>query len=96
MNVEGAAIQESTTNALLGKSGCITFDHTEVNPGETLYISVPKLNENKVIVPGSLALIFNLNVSGDANNFLVQNVWQALVDKFVVKLSGNILQDTAI
>lgn len=74
----------------------ITFDHTEVNPGETLYISVPKLNENEVIVPGSLALVFNLNVSRDANNFLVQNVWQALVDKFVAKLSGNILQDTAM
>jgi len=57
----------------------ITFDHTEVNPGETLYILVPKLNENEVIVPGSLALIFNLSVSGDANNFLIQNVWQALV-----------------
>ena len=34
----------------------ITFDRTEAKPEETLYVSVPKLNENEVIVPGSLAL----------------------------------------
>jgi len=55
---------------------------------------VPKLNVNEVIVPGSLALVFNLKVSGQANNFLVQNVSRALVDKFDVKFSGTILQDT--
>jgi len=55
---------------------------------------VPKLNENEVIVPGSLALVFNLKGSGHENNFLVQSVSQALVDKFVVKFSGTILQDT--
>ena len=53
----------------------ITFERIEANPGETLYVSVPKLNENKVLVPGSLTLIFNINLDGgDANNFLVQNV----------------------
>ena len=55
---------------------------------------MPKLNVNEVIVPGSLALVFNLKVSGQANNFLVQNVSRALVDKFDVKFSGTILQDT--
>jgi len=72
----------------------ITFDRTEANPGETLFVSVPKLNKNELIVPGSLALVFNLKVGGHANNFLVQNVSRALVDKFVVKFSGTILQDT--
>ena len=71
----------------------ITFDRTEAT-GETLYISVPKLNKNEVIVPGSLALVFNLKVSGHADNFLVQNVSRALVDKFVAKFSGTILRDT--
>ena len=47
-----------------------------------------------MIVPGSLALVFNPNVSGHKDNFLVQNVSQALVDKFGVQLSGTILQDT--
>ena len=56
----------------------ITFKRTEANPQETLYVSVPKLNENKVIVPGSLALRFNIDLSGGhANNFLVDNVGRA-------------------
>ena len=73
----------------------ITFDRTEANPEETLYVSVPKLNGNEVIVPGSLVLRFNIDLSGGhANNFLVDNVGRALVDELVVKYSGTILQDT--
>ena len=33
----------------------ITFNPSEANPGETLYVSVPKLAENEVIVAGSLS-----------------------------------------
>ena len=32
----------------------ITFNPSEANPGETLPVRVPKLNENEVLVPGSL------------------------------------------
>ena len=75
----------------------ITFNPTSANPGETLYVSVPKLAANEVIVPGSLALVFdiNLKVTGaHANNYLVQNVSRALVDKFIVKFASTIVQDT--
>ena len=73
----------------------ITFDRTEAKPEETLYVSVPKLNENEVIVPGSLALRFKIKLEGGhANNFLVNNVARALVDKLTVKYAGTILQDT--
>lgn len=73
----------------------ITFDRTEAKPEETLYVSVPKLNENEVIAPGSLALRFNIKLQGGhANNFLVNNVARALVDKLTVKYAGTILQDT--
>ena len=54
----------------------ITFNPTEANPGETLYVSVPKLAANEVIVPGSLALVSNINLKvtgAHANNYLVQN-----------------------
>ena len=45
-------------------------------------------------MPGSLALIFNIDLAGgDANNFLVQNVSRALVDKMTVKFAGETLQD---
>ena len=73
----------------------ITFNPTEAIPGNRLYVSVPKLNEDEVIVPGSLALLFNIDLTGGhANNYLVQNVSRALVDRFVVKFAGTTVQDT--
>jgi len=73
----------------------ITFSCTEANPGETLYVYVPKLNVNEVLVPGSLALVFNIDLSGgQANNYLVQNVTWALVEKLHVTFRGETLQDT--
>ena len=63
----------------------ITFSLSEANSGETFYLSVSKLNQNEVNVPGSLALRFNVTVSSEDNNFMVQNVSSALVNKFVVK-----------
>ena len=73
----------------------ITFNPSEANPGETLYVHVPKLNKNEVLVPNSLALIFDMDLSGGhANNFLVQNVSRTLVDKLVVKFEGTILEET--
>ena len=72
-----------------------TFDKSEANPGETLYIHVPKLNQNEVLVPGKLALRFDIDLSGGhVNNFLVQNVSRALVKKMVVRFGGALLQDT--
>ena len=73
----------------------ITFDRTEASPGETLIVHVPKLNESEVLVPGSLCLRFDIDLSGGhANNYLVQNVSRALVSKMVVKFAGTTLNDT--
>ena len=73
----------------------MTFDKSEANPGETLYVRVPKLNQNEVFVPGKLALRFDIDLSGGhANNFLVQNVSRALVKKMVVRFGGTPLQST--
>lgn len=73
----------------------ITFNPSEANPGETLYVHVPKLNEHEVLVPCSLALRFDIDLAGGhANNFLLQNVSRALVDKLVVKFAGHVLEET--
>ena len=75
----------------------ITFNPSAANPGETLYVSVPKLLENEVIVAGSLALVFDikLDVPGaHANNYLVQNVSRALVDKLTVRCAASTVQET--
>ena len=88
---------EKTLNAMKAPRTVkrITFNPSEANPGETLYVHVPKLNENEVIVPNSLALIFDIDLSGGhANNFLVQNDSRALVEKLVVKFAGAVLDET--
>ena len=75
----------------------ITFNPTEANPGKTLYVYVPKLAENEVIVAGSLALVFNINLKvtgAHADNYLVQNVSRALVDRLKVKFAATTVQDT--
>jgi hypothetical protein len=38
----------------------VTFNPSTANPGETLYINVPKLSNNVVVVPGSFGLLFTL------------------------------------
>ena len=73
----------------------IDFDRTEANPGDKLQVHVPKLSKNDVLVPGSLALRFEINLSGGhANNYLVHNVSRALVSQLVVKFGDTILDDT--
>ena len=63
----------------------ITFDRSEAGPRDKLDVHVPKLSKNEVLVPGSLALRFDIDLSGGhANNFLVENVSRALVSKMVV------------
>ena len=88
---------EKTKNAMKAPRSVkrITFNPSEANPGETLYVHVPKLNKNEVLVPGSLALRFDIDLSGGhANNFLVQNVTRALVSKMTVKFGGTTLEET--
>ena len=44
----------------------VTLNPNKVSPWETLRITMPKLGEEVVLVTGLLALHFNLNISGDA------------------------------
>ena len=72
----------------------ITLNPSSANPGETLYLYIPKLSENKVIVPRSVSLRFDLNVQGHANNTVVNNVARGLVSQFKAKFASDTLQDT--
>ena len=73
----------------------IAFDRTEANPGDTFFVHVPKLNKNEILVPGSLALRFDIDLSGGhTNNFLVQNISWALVSQLVVRFGDTTLEDT--
>ena len=72
----------------------ITLNPSSANPGETLYLYIPKLSESKVIVPKSVSLRFDLNVQGNENNTVVNNVARNLVSQFKVTFASETLQDT--
>ena len=73
----------------------IAFNPSTANPGDVLYVTVPKLAQNVVMVPGSLALVFDIDLTGGhANNYLVQNVSRALVSRLPVTFGGTPVQDT--
>ena len=72
----------------------VTFHPNRASPSEVLGIPVPKLGDGVVLVPGSLSLIFDLAVSGHANDYIVNNVARALVVRLTVKFAGEFAQDT--
>ena len=72
----------------------ITLNPSSANPGETLYLYIPKLSENKVSVPRSVPLRFDLILEVHANNTVVNNVARNLVSQFKVKFASETLQDT--
>lgn len=47
-----------------GEVNHVIFDRHEAKPGETLHVHVPKLGESEGFVPGSLALVFDIDLSG--------------------------------
>ena len=70
----------------------ITLNPSSASPGETLYINIPKLAENVVIVPGSVNILFDLTVIGHANKTIVNNVGRNLVTRLKVMFGGETLQ----
>ena len=72
----------------------ITLNPSSAEPGSTLYINIPKLTDNVVIVPGSVKLLFDLKVGGHANNTLVNNVGRNLICQLKVSFGGDKLQET--
>ena len=72
-----------------------TFTPSSANPGEVLYVNIPKLSGNNVIVPNSVRLAFDfVIVGGEANDTVVNNLGRSLVSNFKVSLGGETLQDT--
>ena len=72
----------------------ITFDRSSHNPEETIRVIIPKLADDVVIVPGSVKLVFDLEVSGHVNNTVVNNIGRNLVKKLKVLFGGETLQET--
>ncbi len=69
------------------KHHVITFNPSSANPGETLYVRIPKLTTNTFYVPGSIYLSADVEITGDTghDNHLVDNFGRNLISRMTVK-----------
>ena len=78
----------------------VTFTPSTASPGATLSISVPRLSQNVVMVPGSFGLLFTLELtivtaaSADVNRLVVNNLGRNLVSSMKVSYGGETISDT--
>lgn len=77
------------------KHHVITHNPSSANPGETLYVRIPKLTTHTFYIPGSLYLSTDVELSGEANNdnHLVQNFGRNVISRMTVKWGSNIVYD---
>ena len=74
----------------------VTFNPNRASSAEVLRVPVPKHNNRDALVPGPFSLIFDSAVSGHANNYIVNNVSRALVDRLTVKFAEIIAQNNDV
>ena len=69
----------------------ISHNPTEIDQNQLLLIRFPNLSSEDVIVPGTVNLSFNIELTStaDANRTLVSNIGRAIVKKLAVKFEGN-------
>ena len=66
----------------------ITHNPSSANPGEVLYVRIPRLSPDMVFVPGSIYLSADLNITGNNNNYVVENVGRNIISKIMVRFGG--------
>ena len=70
-----------------------THNPSSANPGETLYVRIPKLDKSTVIVPNSLMLTFDFIISGHAGNYMVNNLGNNISSHDIIKIGGETIYD---
>lgn len=67
-----------------------TITPNSVKPGATLIVEMPKLGKNDMIVPGSVFLSFNMDISGtkDVKRSVVPNLGRKIVKKVGIKFES--------
>lgn len=72
----------------------VTFNPSSASPGETLSVNIPKLDDDDVYVPKSIALWFNLTLNmGHVNNTVINNLGRNLVESMKISYGGETIQD---
>ena len=70
----------------------VTFNPNSASPREELYIDISKLNSSSNLVPGSLHLVFDFEVTGTKSHF-VNNLSKNLQKRCQIRLAGETVYD---
>ena len=72
----------------------ITLNLNKLNPGEELYVDIPKLKPDSCLVPGSMHLLFDFKNS-NAKSWFLNNLSKLLADRLVIKLGSETVYDNS-
>ena len=69
----------------------VTHNPSEIDQAQLLEVKFPNLGSDDVIIPGTVNLSFNIELSSasDLNRTLVSNIGRAIIKKLAVKFEGN-------
>ena len=69
----------------------VTHNPSEIDQNQLLLVRLPNLGSDDVIVPGTVKLSFNIELSStaDPKRMLVNNIGRAIIKKLAVKFEGN-------
>ena len=69
----------------------VTHNPSEIGQNQLLTVKFPNLPSDDVIIPGTVNLSFNIELTStaDPNRTLVSNIGRAIVKKLVAKFEGN-------
>ena len=69
----------------------VTHNPSEIDQAQLLEVKCPNLGSDNVIIPGTVNLSFNIELSStsDLNRTLVSNIGRAIIKKLAVKFEGN-------
>ena len=69
----------------------VTHNPSNIDQNQLLLVRFPNLGSDDVIIPGTVNLFFNIELSStaDPNRTLVSNIGRAIIKKLAVKFEGN-------
>ena len=70
----------------------VTFNPDRAEPGEEMYVTIPKMKPGVCIVPNTLFLSVRLK-NKNAKSWFLNNIGKLLVEEFAVKVGGEVAYD---
>ncbi|CAB4012683.1 Hypothetical predicted protein [Paramuricea clavata] len=72
----------------------LTFNPNPAKPGQEIYVNIPKLKADSVLVPDSMALVFDFKNS-NTKSWFINNFGKLLQKRLEIRLAGEKVYDNS-